>query len=130
MNPNRELGKLIMAAMDVADIAKLADKVEAKLHAPAAMLLRACDISAGRRLMREHDGALKHVIRRMSLTDLKAVSKKWEPYRAPKATQADQQDLIKDLIALASGQREPAPRPARATPVRPAARGRPRVAAE
>ncbi len=114
VNPNRELSRLVIAAQDVAAIDAQADKLETKLLAPAVLLLRACDISAARRLAREHGGAIRHVIRRMSKADLNALSKKWNPHRPQKPTEAFQQDLINELTALAENARQPAvklPRP-------------------
>jgi hypothetical protein len=50
----------------------------------------------------------------MSKTDLNALSKKWNPHRRQKPTDAFQQDLINELTGLSENSRQPADRPPRA----------------
>jgi hypothetical protein len=125
MSSNQKLTRLIAAAEDLVDVQPKADALEAKLLAVVALLLKECDIHAGRRLMREHHFAASLCLTRMAAADLRALSKKWNPHRVPAPAKAYQQDLIDELIALACSRIEPARKAPKATTKKSA-----RIAAE
>lgn len=112
MDTNRALAAFLLAAQDVANLHTRTGALESKLLAAAIdPLLINCDLFAGQRLMREHEEATRMVIRRLPAAKLKTLSKKWNPYRAPAASEAFSNDLIRELTGLAQGSTKPAPKP-------------------
>lgn len=111
MNANKSLAQFIAAGVTLSDTDKVADKIADKLFAASVFVIKGCDLPLAQRLWREHGGALDAAIKRMSLADQKAVSKRWNPHRNPPATKALQQDLTDELVRLACARMAPAPRP-------------------